>query len=101
MALLIALATVYGATVTAPIPPWLRGSSFRRGGRYQSTGRPLAAGNGERRRQVFGKCRYAGSGAADFRPVRETDRFVSIGCAHSAIGATPALSCPGNSELTQ
>jgi hypothetical protein len=41
------------------------------------------------------------AGLAHFRAVMETDRFVSIGSAHSAIGATHALFFSGNGELTQ
>jgi membrane-associated phospholipid phosphatase len=37
----------------------------------------------------------------DFGPVVKAGRCVSIGFAHSAIGATRALSSSGNSELTQ
>jgi hypothetical protein len=101
MALLIALATVYGryhcgadaaagfavAVFVLAVDTGLRNIRRRR----------VTANAGARPSASAG---MPVAGLADFRPVMETDRFVSIGSAHSAIGATPALTHSGNSELT-
>jgi len=93
MALLIALATVYGryhygadaaagfavAVFAVAVDTGLRDIRWRRAAANAGAGPSAIAGMPVAR-------------LADFRPVMETDRFVSIGSAHSAIGAPPALS---------
>jgi hypothetical protein len=76
MAFLIALTTVYGVTITPA------GSANGGASPSATTGMPVEA-------------------LADFGHVVKAGRFVSIGSADSAIGATLAFSCSGNSELTQ
>jgi membrane-associated phospholipid phosphatase len=101
LALLIALATVYGryhyaadaaagfavAVFAVAVDTGLR-DIRRRAAANAGASPPASVG-------------MSAAGPADFRPAMEAGRFVSIGSPHSTIGAAPALSYSGNSELTQ